>query len=239
MLSVVIPAYNEAARLPATLDAIVAYLRNGGAPFEVVVVDDGSLDGTAEVVRARAATDPGIRLVRSESNHGKGYAVRAGLLEARGDLWLFSDADLATPIEEVEKLRTAIDRGADLVLASRALPESVLPVPQSLRRRVLGRCFNAAVRVSLGIPYRDTQCGFKLMRAGALRGVVERLETHHFGFDFELVYRAHRRGLRIAEVGVVWRDQAGSKVRVWRDGFIMLASLRRIRRLVDATEASV
>lgn len=238
MISVVIPAFNEEQRLPATLDRIVAYFRSQALPFEVIVVNDGSQDRTGAVVSACMAASPEVRLIEHDSNHGKGFAVQIGLLAARGDTWLFSDADLATPIEEVVALRAALDAGADLAMASRAHPESRLEVPQSLMRRTLGRCFNLAVRTMLWVPYRDTQCGFKMLRATTMRGIVERLRTPHFGFDFELVYRAHRSGRVVREVPTSWRDQAGSKVRVFRDGLVMLASLWRIRWMVAREESA-
>ncbi len=232
MISIVIPAYNEESRLPPTLDSFLAYFRQRGEPFELIVVNDGSKDGTADLVRSRMKEAPELRLVDQPKNGGKGSAVKAGLLAAKGELWLFSDADESTPAEDFAALKTAIDGGADLAMGSRAIKGSKLEIRQSIYRELLGRCFNLVVRIILWVPFRDTQCGFKVMRAVTMRPVIEQLRTPHFGFDFEIVYRAHRRGLQIVEVPVTWRDRAGSKVNVLRDGMIMVGSLFRIRQMV-------
>lgn len=232
MISVVIPAYNEEQRLPPTLDSFLAYFRKRGEPFEIVVVNDGSKDGTAELVRRKMKDAPELRLVDQAKNGGKGSAVKAGLLAAKGGIWLFSDADESTPAGDFDLLKVAIDKGADLAMGSRAIEGSKLEVRQSFYREFLGRCFNLVVRIILWVPFHDTQCGFKAMRAETMRPVIEKLRTPHFGFDFEIVYRAHRSGLKIAEVPVTWRDRAGSKVNVLRDGMIMVGSLFRIRQMV-------
>ncbi len=232
MISIVIPAYNEEARLPPTMDSFLGYFRKRGEPFELIVVNDGSRDGTAELVRRKMQEDPELRLVDQAKNGGKGSAVKAGLLAAKGDLWLFSDADESTPADDFGALKAAIDCGADLAMGSRAIQGSKLEVRQSFYREFLGRCFNLVVRTILWVPFHDTQCGFKAMRASTMRPVIERLRTPHFGFDFEIVYRAHRSGLKIVEVPVTWRDRAGSKVSVLRDGMIMVGSLFRIRQMV-------
>ncbi len=232
LISVVIPAYNEEERLPPTLRSFLDYFRGQGTPFEIVVVNDGSKDGTAAVIRKQMETAPELRLIEHFPNRGKGAAVREGLLAAKGDIWLFSDADESTPATDFQALKAALDSGADLAMGSRAIKGARLEVHQSLYRELLGRCFNLVVRVILGVPFHDTQCGFKAMRAATMRGHVEMLQTAHFGFDFELVYRAFRSGLRVVEVPVTWRDRAGSKVRVFHDGVIMVGSLFRIRSMI-------
>ncbi|MCW5829670.1 MAG: glycosyltransferase family 2 protein [Deltaproteobacteria bacterium] len=227
-----IPAYNEEARLPPTLDSFLSHFRQRGEPFEIIVVSDGSTDGTARVVKERIKSAPELHLIEQSPNQGKGAAVKTGLLAARGDIWLFSDADESTPADDFESLKSALDAGADFVMGSRAIRGAKLEVRQSLPRELLGRCFNLVVRLILWVPFHDTQCGFKAFRARTMRPVIERLQTPHFGFDFEIVHRTQKAGLKIAEVPVRWRDRAGSKVNVLRDGIIMVMSLFRVRRLV-------
>jgi len=232
MISVVIPAYNEEQRLPPTLEQFLGFFRSYGEPFEIIVVNDGSKDGTAAVVRKYMETAPELRLLDLSPNGGKGRAVKAGLLAAKGNIWLFSDADGSTPPEDFPALRKALDAGADLAMGSRAISGSKLDVRQPVLRELLGRCFNLAVRTILWIPFHDTQCGFKAMKASSMRSSVEQLATPHFGFDFELVYRAHLAGLKVVEVPVTWRDREGSKVSPLRDGMIMVGSLFQIRQQV-------
>jgi dolichyl-phosphate beta-glucosyltransferase len=230
--SVVIPAYNEAARLPRYLDEVIAFFDGRGDRYEVVVVDDGSRDGTAAVAAAVAAAHPAVRLLRLPENRGKGAAVRAGMLAARGDFRLFADADGATAIAELKRLEPALARGVDVVIGSRALPDPSVSVRARRRRKLAGRIFNAIVsRLGLG-PIADSQCGFKCFRARAADDLFGALETTGFGFDVELLLRARRRGYTVAEVAVNWVDQPGSKVRVLVDGPDMIRQVLRARRRV-------
>lgn len=213
-ISVIIPAYNEQARLPDTLRRIEHNLRQGAWIFhEILVVDDGSTDGTAQAAAEIADTIPNIRVLRNPSNRGKGFSVRHGMLEARGEWRLFSDADLSTPIEELEKLWCAIARGKDeIAIGSRAIDTSLIGVHQPGYRETLGRFFNKVMRVATGLAISDTQCGFKLFRRDVAEEVFSRQKLERFGFDAEVLYIADRRGYRIAEVPVRWNHVDGSKV---------------------------
>ena len=216
--SVVIPAYNEAARLPAYLKEIQAYFEGRDEPYEVIVVDDGSQDGTAERVREIAAGRPGVTVHALDRNRGKGHAVRAGMARAGGRLRLMADADGATPIAEVARLEAAIAAGADLAVGSRVLPDPSVTRQVRLHRKLSGHVFNFLVR-RLGVAsVVDTQCGFKLFRGPAAEALFPHITTDGFGFDVELLMLAERLGLRVAEVPVNWADQPGSKVGVLREG---------------------
>jgi glycosyltransferase involved in cell wall biosynthesis len=216
VLSFLIPAYNEAARLGATLDQVLAYLRAQPYSSEVVVIDDGSTDGTVAVAEEYFATHRGqvaTRLLRYVPNRGKGYAVRQGLLAAHGAVAIFSDADLSTPIEEVPTVLQPILSGDyDVVFGSRALSGSIIGQHQPWLREVSGRFFNRMVRLATGLPYADTQCGFKAFRLDVCRPIVEGAVLDRFGFDVELLFLAHQAGLRLREQAVRWNDAAGSKV---------------------------
>lgn len=209
-----IPAYNEERRLPSTLDTVLAWLNASAfADAEVLVVDDGSGDGTAALVEARAAADPRVRLLRNPGNRGKGYAVRHGMSEARGVWILFSDADLSAPIEELPKLLGAAqERKAAVAIGSRALDRSLIGVHQSRWRELSGIIFNLLMRVLTGLPFADTQCGFKLYRREAARQVFERQRLDGFGFDVENLFIARRLGLVAIEVPVKWNNVEGTKV---------------------------
>ena len=213
-LSIVIPAYNEEQRLPATLGAIAAYLQTKPLDFvEIVVVNDGSRDRTAEVVRQAAASDPRIRLLENPGNRGKGYAVRHGMQKAQGDWVLFTDADLSAPIEDLERLEGAVRReNADGAIGSRALDRRLVLKHQSPLRELSGRAFNLAMRLVTGLPYRDTQCGFKLFRRDVAQCVAARQQSDGFGFDVEILYIARKHGYRIIEVPVRWANVEGTKV---------------------------
>lgn len=210
-ISIVIPAYNEAKRLPATLTAVKAYLASTPWEFtEIVVVDDGSRDNTPDVAR-----QAGVRLLQNPGNRGKGYSVRHGMLEAKGDWLLFSDADLSTPIEEIEKLWTAIERGhAQAAIGSRDLDRSLIGVRQPLFRELGGRFFNLTMRLVTGLPFRDTQCGFKLFEGTPAREIFKRQRLERFGFDVEVLYIAQHLGYRTLEVPVRWNDVAGTTVKM-------------------------
>jgi dolichyl-phosphate beta-glucosyltransferase len=231
-LSVVVPAYNEERRIGPTLARIVAYLADRPGSAEVVVVIDGSRDGTAAVVRqvqSEANRDVPVHLLDHVVNTGKGASVRRGMLAARGDLRLFSDADLSTPIEEVDRLVAAVRAGADVAIGSRRLPDSRIGVRQPWPRRAMGGLFSWCAR-SLVVPgIRDTQCGFKLFTAHATRRLFPRQRIDEFGFDVELLWIARRLGLRVAEVAVTWHDDPRSTVRPVSDAARMLRDLVRIR----------
>lgn len=229
MTSVVFPCFNEEARILPTLERAVGFLEGRGARWEIVVVDDGSRDRTSEVVRARFAALAAVRVLRYETNHGKGFAVREGVFASRGELALFSDADLSTPIEELTKLEAKAGEGFDVVVASRVVAGARILTPQPTRRRVSGLVFRSLVR-GLGLSsLHDTQCGFKLLRRATVEPILRAIETNGFAFDVELLARAERAGLRIAEVPVDWSDAKGSKVRLFPDALRMAGDLMRMR----------
>jgi glycosyltransferase involved in cell wall biosynthesis len=212
-ISIIIPAFNEEKRLPATLRTVRDFLDRSGWDFsEIVVVDDGSRDGTVGV-----AESAGARVVRNPGNRGKGFTVRHGMLEAKGEWALFTDADLSAPIEELEKLWSAVEReGAQGAIGSRALDRSLVGVHQPLFREVMGRLFNLIMRRLTGLPFHDTQCGFKLFETGAAREIFRRQRLDGFGFDVEVLFIAKHLGFRTLEVPVKWNDVAGTKVSLVR-----------------------
>ncbi len=229
-LSVVIPAYNEEFRLPQTLRQVVEWLAGAALTFrEVIVVDDGSLDGTAGVVEEFAKTHACVRLARNPGNRGKGYAVRHGMLEAKGGWILYTDADLSTPIAEIEKLyRAASEQGADVAIGSRAVDRSLVEVHQPALRELSGRAFNLVMRALTGLPFKDTQCGFKLYRADAARAIFSRQKQDGFSFDVEDLLIAHKLGVRAVEVPVRWSNVEDTKVRLGQGmmSFLNLVTIR-------------
>jgi len=229
MISVVVPAYNESLRLLPTLAGMRRYLDSSGEDYEVLVVDDGSQDGTAEVADAAAADWPQLGVIRCPENRGKGAAVRAGMLAARGDLRLFSDADLSTPMAELALLRDQLDSGHGVAIASRALPGTTIEVRQNRRRESMGRIYNRFLRLLVLPGIHDSQCGFKLFTAEAATTVFGPLRTQRFGFDAEILVRARRAGIGIAEVPVRWRHVEESRVSSVRDASRMLFDLFLLR----------
>ena len=227
-VSIVIPAYNEERRLGRTLERICGYTPTCCTIREIVVVDDGSTDGTVPLVERWTENGCRTRLLRNPGNRGKGYSVRHGVLEARSPVILFSDADLSTPIEEIERLYPAIER-APVVIGSRALPESVLEVHQPLYRELSGRAFNLFFQAVVLPGVHDSQCGFKMFEREAARDIFSRLTIDGFGFDIELLYLARRLGYAIEEVGVRWIDDPDTKVTLFRDAPRMFADLVRVR----------
>jgi dolichyl-phosphate beta-glucosyltransferase len=229
-LSIVIPAYNEERRLPATLDVVFNWL--DASPYgdaEVLVVDDGSTDATAAVVESRAATEPRLRLVQNPGNSGKGFAIRHGMLQAKGDWILFSDADLSAPIDELPKLLAAAqEQGAAIAIGSRALDRSLIGVHQSQWREMSGILFNRIMRVITGLPFSDTQCGFKLFRRDAARRVFPLQRLDGFSFDVEDLFVAHTLGIPTIEVPVRWNNVEGTKVGLMQ-GVASFLDLLRIR----------
>lgn len=241
-LSVVIPAFNEELRLPTSLGSLRQHLDGRGDRYEVLVVDDGSSDATSTVVQERVAGWPELRLVRLDRNCGKGAAVRAGILAAVGRRRLFTDADLSTPISELAKLESELDRGAGVAIGSRAVPGANVTMHQPAHRELMGKTYNRLLQLAALPGLHDTQCGFKLFTADAALTCFAELECPGFGFDAEVLLRARAAGIRIAEVGVDWRNSVGSRVSSLRDGGRMLLELRRLRecrrRLAEAPQHS-
>jgi len=231
-LSVVVPAFNEAKRLPPTLRAIDRYLREGGHRGELIVVDDGSTDETADLVTALVSEGLAARLIRHPGNQGKGAAVRTGVMAATGRVVLFTDADLSTPIEDAERLLVAIAAGADVAIGSRALDRSMVKVHQPWLRDRMGRVFNLFVQAILLPGLKDTQCGFKAFKGGVAQELFGATQTDGFEFDTEVLYRARRQGLVTSEIPVHWRDNPDTRVNAMLDSPRMLLGLFRIRRLV-------
>lgn len=229
-LSIVIPAYNEENRLPTTLTTLKLYLKTHNLSFvEIVIVDDGSHDRTAEVVKQFSLTNPYVRLLENQTNHGKGYATRLGMREARGEWVLLTDADLSTPMEELDRLMAMIlTTQADGAIGSRAVNRSMVRKRQSLFREFSGRLFNLAARFITGLPYRDTQCGFKLFRADVAHTLSARQQTEGFGFDVELLYIAKKHSFQILELPVQWFNVEGSKVKL-SSGLCAFADLLSVR----------
>jgi dolichyl-phosphate beta-glucosyltransferase len=232
VLSVVIPCYNEEQRLPRTVELIERYLDGKETPYELILVDDGSVDGTRRVMDAAARQHAGVRIEILPRNRGKGRALAAGVGVASGDEILITDADLSTPIEELDKLQAALRNGAGIAIGSRALRASRVEVSQPLYRVVMGKGFNLIVQAVLLPGIWDTQCGFKLFRADVAHQVFANLITDGFGYDPEVLYRARKRGVKIAEVPVVWRNSAPTKVSAVRSSLDMLKHVVRLRFLV-------
>lgn len=236
-LSIIIPAYNEEHRLGPTLDVVLAYLEEGDrspacrqAGHEVVVVDDGSTDATADVARQWQQKAPQVRLVQNEQNRGKGYSVRRGVEESAGKVILFADADNSTPIEQAEKLLGKLEEGYDIAIASRALPESELEVRQPFYRERMGRAFGALVRLITGLPFRDCQCGFKAFKREPAQRLFAKLSVERWAFDTEILYLAVRKyGYKVAEVPVRWIDSPDTRLNALTDSWQMLWDVLRVR----------
>jgi dolichyl-phosphate beta-glucosyltransferase len=228
-LSVVIPAYNEAERIPRTLHGTVEYLKSRGKPFEVLVVDDGSSDNTAGVVEELSRELPGVRLLRNPRNMGKGATVRNGVFAARGRMIAFLDADNSTRTSDMDRLIEAVSRGAAVAVGSRAHRYSVIPVKQPWRRRTAGKAFNFICRLLLDITVSDSQCGFKLFTRKAAQDVFSAAREEGFCFDVELLFLARKKGYRITEVPVTWSDDPASRVKLLKDSLGMFLGLLKIR----------
>jgi dolichyl-phosphate beta-glucosyltransferase len=228
--SIVIPAYNESARISATLREVVACIRSRGWDTEVIVVNDGSTDTTARQVLDFSLSAPEVRLIENPGNRGKGYSVRTGLLQSRGEIVMFTDADLSAPIAEAERLFAAILDGADIAIGSRWLDRSSQLHRQPLHRQLFGRCFNLITRLGIGLKFHDTQCGFKAFTREAAQTVFQLQTIQGWGFDPEILFIAAKRHFRIQEVAVTWEHDERSHLSYFRDGMQMLREMAIIRR---------
>jgi dolichyl-phosphate beta-glucosyltransferase len=228
----VVPAFNEEGRLGPSLTSILAWAAGAGRPVELLVVNDGSTDGTARIAAAALAKWPDGRVLSNPGNRGKGYSIRHGVLASAGDLVLVTDADLSTPIEDAGRLLEAMQRqgGRGVVIGSRAVAGANVEVHQSVVRETMGKVFNRIVRTITGLPFADTQCGFKLMARADVAPIFERSRIDGFSYDVELLFVAVRRGLPVSEVPVTWRNAPGSKVGMLSDPLRMLRDVWRIRR---------
>ncbi len=227
--SIVIPAYNESARLSASLEKVLAYVHAQNWDAEIIVVNDGSRDNTADIVRTFAAKNPALRLVENPGNRGKGYSVRNGMLNAHGRIILFSDADLSSPIEEAPKLLEALEGGADIAIGSRWLRAETQTQRQPLHRQLFGRIYNLVLRLTLGLQFKDTQCGFKAFKAPAVQAIFPLQRIERWGFDPEILFLARKFGFKVQEVPVAWGHSGGTRINPLIDGFRMVTEMLRIR----------
>ena len=228
-LSVVVPCYNEEQRLPRTIEQIERYMNARGQSYELILVDDGSADGTRKVMEEAAARNPAVRIVALPRNRGKGRALAEGVKVSRGETVLVTDADLSTPIEELEKLEAALAGGAGVAIASRAVKGSRVELSQPVYRVLMGKVFNLIVQAVLLPGIWDTQCGFKLFRGDVAREIFPLLTTDGFGYDPEVLYLAKKKGVRIAELPVVWRNSAPTKVMAFRSSLDMFKHVVSVR----------
>ena len=227
--SIVIPAYNESARLGVTLEKVLAYVHSQRWDAEVIVVNDGSRDNTAEIIRSFAARDPVVRLVENPGNRGKGYSVRNGMLLARGQIVMFSDADLSSPIGEASKLIRALAEGADIAIGSRWLRTETQTQRQPLYRQLFGRIFNLLLGITLGLPFKDTQCGFKAFKQPAAHTIFPLQRIERWGFDPETLFLARKFGFKVQEVPVLWGHSGGTRINPLVDGSRMFLEMVHIR----------
>jgi dolichyl-phosphate beta-glucosyltransferase len=227
--SIVIPAYNESARLGATLGKVLGYVHAQQWDAEVLVVNDGSKDDTADIVRAFAAKDPALHLVENPGNRGKGYSVRNGMLHSRGRIVLFSDADLSSPIEECTKLFRSLDDGADIAIGSRWLRAETQTQRQPLHRQLFGRIFNLLLRLTLGLQFKDTQCGFKAFKRAAVDRIFPLQRIERWGFDPEILFLARKFRFKVKEVSVAWGHSGGTRINPLIDGSRMVQEMMHIR----------
>lgn len=227
--SIIIPAYNESRRIVTTLNQVLSFIAANGLDAELIVVNDGSRDDTAEIVRQYAQRNPMMRLIENPGNRGKGYSVRNGMLNANGKILLFSDADLSAPIEESTKLMEAIAAGADVAMGSRWLKPELQKQRQSLHRQLLGRVFNILLRVVLRLHFADTQCGFKAFNRDAALVIFRQQRVERWGFDPEIIYLAQRHGFKVVEVPVRWSHDDKTTIHPIRDGLHMFLEVFKIR----------
>jgi dolichyl-phosphate beta-glucosyltransferase len=228
-LSIIIPAYNEAARLTPTLEKVLGYVRSQNWTVEVIVVNDGSRDDTAQIVRHLARTNQELQLIDNATNRGKGYSVLSGMRAACGAALVFTDADLSSPIEELPKLLEALHAGADIAIGSRWMCSELQTERQSLPRQLFGRIFNLLTRSVLGLKFKDTQCGFKAFTRRAAQTIVQLQRIERWGFDPEILFIAQKLRLRIAEVPVLWAHKEGTRIHPLADGLRMFLEMVRVR----------
>lgn len=228
-LSIVIPAYNESARIEKALERVLACVAERSWNAEVLVVDDGSTDATASIVRRWMDTHSNLQLIQNDGNRGKGFSVRNGLLQAVGHIVMFTDADLSSPIEEAERLFAAIEEGADVAIGSRWLEKQRQTIHQPLYRRFFGRCFNWVTRKIMGLPYKDTQCGFKAFRREAAQTICRLQTIERWGFDPEILFIARKLKYKVVEVPVTWGHDERSRMSYLKDGVKMLEEMAQIR----------
>jgi glycosyltransferase involved in cell wall biosynthesis len=229
LYSIIIPAYNEGERLAVSLEAVLRFIAQERWQAEVLVVNDGSRDNTAAIAAGFCRKDARIHLVENPGNRGKGYSVRNGMTNARGDVLLFTDADLSSPIAECKKLFTALDAGADVAIGSRWLDPATQTGRQPVYRQLAGRIFNLLLRTILGLRYKDTQCGFKAFTAKAARQIFPRQRIERWGFDPEILFLARKLNLKVAEVSVAWAHDERSKISPFTDGPRMFLEMVRVR----------
>ncbi|HEX8814383.1 MAG TPA: dolichyl-phosphate beta-glucosyltransferase [Terriglobales bacterium] len=227
--SIILPAYNEQARIAATLEKILAHAADRRWNVELLVVNDGSTDETAAIVSRYAVDHRALRLLDNPANRGKGYSVRNGILHARGDILLFSDADLSSPIEEADKLFAAIAEGTDIAIGSRWVDPRLQIRKQPLHRRIFGRIFNLALRIILGLRFKDTQCGFKAFTRRSAQALFTLQKIDRWGFDPELLFLARKFGFSVHEVPVAWSHREGTRIQPLRDGIRMFGELLKVR----------
>ncbi|HUB28085.1 MAG TPA: dolichyl-phosphate beta-glucosyltransferase [Terracidiphilus sp.] len=227
--SIVIPAFNESGRIPATLESVLSCIRAHAWNAEVIVVNDGSTDTTAQLVREIAGKAPEIRLIENPGNRGKGYSVRSGILQAQGEIVMFTDSDLSAPMHEAERLFAAIAGGADIAIGSRWLESGRQTHRQPLYRQFFGRCFNLVCRMVMNLPFADTQCGFKAFTRAAAQTVFQLQTIERWGFDPEILFIALKRGFKIKEVPVSWAHDERSRMSYLKDGLQMLKELAIVR----------
>jgi glycosyltransferase involved in cell wall biosynthesis len=227
--SIVIPAYNESRRIERSLQKVFAYLTRQGWDVEVIIVNDGSRDNTADIVRRYIDANTNLRFIENPGNRGKGYSVRNGMLHARGDVMLFSDADFSAPMEEAPKLFEQIEAGADVAIGSRWIRPELQTQKQSLHRQLFGRVFNLALRLALGLRFKDTQCGFKAFSRHAADTIFPLQKIVRWGFDPELIFLAEKKGLKVVEVPVRWAHEQGGSIHPIRDGLRMLLEVLKVR----------
>ena len=228
-MSIVIPAYNESARIEATLERVLSCVENEGWDAEVLVVDDGSKDDTAAIVQHWMRTHPRLHLIKNNGNRGKGYSIRNGLLQAAGDVVMFTDADLSAPMEEATRLLAALDAGADVAIGSRWMEKARQTIHQPLYRQFFGRCFNAITRGVMGLPFKDTQCGFKAFKRPAAQVIFRLQRIERWGFDPEILFIARKLKYAVVEVPVTWGHDERSRMSYLKDGMKMLEEMAVIR----------
>jgi len=225
----VLPAYNESARIASSLEKILEHAAKQGWDVEIIVVNDGSTDETVQIVKNYARTNPSLRLIDNPGNRGKGYSVRNGMLHAKGDVVLFSDADLSSPITEADKLFAAIRSGSDVAIGSRWLKAELQIKRQPIHRQLFGRIYNLLLRLILGLNFKDTQCGFKAFTRDSAAKLFTSQQIERWGFDPELLYLAKKCGYSVAEVPVAWSHREGTRINPLRDGIRMFGEILTIR----------